>query len=121
MATILLVEDDAPLLGLVAEMLRSKGYAVLSAPGGNEALAVADAHGAPVHLLVSDIVMPEMSGHELARRMQTRQPQCRVLFLTGYPRSHTDEPGAGTARGPTLLKPFAAETLTQMVGDILGA
>jgi two-component system cell cycle sensor histidine kinase/response regulator CckA len=80
---ILVVDDDPHVLRFVDRVLRGAGYATHTAPGGPDALRIADSAG-PFDLLLTDVRMPEMTGDELARRMRMRQPDVRVLYLTGF-------------------------------------
>jgi CheY-like chemotaxis protein len=83
--TLLLVEDDAPVRTLLTAVLRRHGYNVLEAPGPREAVLVAARHMGTLDLLVSDVVMPEMSGPEMVALMKNVRPEPRVLYLSGYP------------------------------------
>ena len=119
--TILLVEDDEALRELVAEALVDAGYAVLSAPGGLEALQQVQQYSGPIHMTLVDVVMPGMNGRELAQRLNYFRPGLRVLYMSGY----TDD--VITARGllepGTLLlhKPFGNAALLQHVRSALAA
>jgi PAS domain S-box-containing protein len=111
--TILLTEDEDAVREIVAETLRDRGYTVLEARHGREALELAEARQGPIDLLLTDIVMPRMGGPELWARIRERFPETRVLFLSG----HT---GAAPAPGPVLLrKPFSPEDLVVKVREIL--
>ena len=81
--TILLVEDEAEVRNLIAEILRGNGYTVLEARAGDEAWAFADRSGTMIDLLITDVVMPRMSGPELADRVSRRHPELRVLYVSG--------------------------------------
>ena len=117
--TILLVEDEVDVRVVVAEMLRSLGYTVLEASDGDEASTVAGDHTGQIHLLVSDIVMPEMGGRELARRLKAARPDVRVLFVSGYAdESHADPLGQDAA---FLEKPFTSPVLARKVREVLNA
>src|SRR4029078_5186247 len=82
--TVLLVEDDDRVRGLVGSVLRKRGYTVLEASRGDQALALASGHTAPIHLLLSDVVMPGMSGRVVAARVTELRPEVRVLLMSGY-------------------------------------
>jgi CheY-like chemotaxis protein len=115
---ILLVEDEHAVRALARHVLQSQGYTVLEARHAQEALEVHDRHGGPVHLLVSDVMLPHMSGPELARRLSARHPDLRVLFLSGYPRE------ALALEGPPsrfLPKPFRPADLLHTVRELLEA
>jgi two-component system, cell cycle sensor histidine kinase and response regulator CckA len=106
--TILLVEDEAPVRELVRRVLESVGYVVLSAGLPSEAERLLN-ETAEVDLLLTDVVMPEMSGYDLAERVSARHPDMRRLFISGY------APRAQRVKGPLLKKPFAPEQLARAV------
>ena len=110
--TILLVEDEAPVRELVRRVLESAGYVVLAAGLPSEAERLLDETG-KVDLLLTDIVMPEMSGYDLAERVSERRPDVRRLFISGY------TPRVQRVRGPLLKKPFAPEQLARAVRSAL--
>jgi PAS domain S-box-containing protein len=117
--TVLLVEDESGIRELAGEFLRRQGYSVLHAVDGNEALRIAGGHEELIHLLVTDMAMPNLGGKELAQRLRQVRPQIKVLFMSGYP----DHPGLadGDVGGPTTLlqKPFSLDTLAQKVRTLL--
>jgi two-component system, cell cycle sensor histidine kinase and response regulator CckA len=110
--TILVVEDEAAVRNVVVRSLRSRGYEVLEARHGEDALLVAERHNAPIHLVVTDVVMPNMNGTELFHHLRRWYPRMRVLFISGYARSAIPpealEEGTGAA---FLAKPFTIEQL----------
>jgi PAS domain S-box-containing protein len=110
--TILLVEDEAPVRELVRRVLESAGYVVLAAALPSEAERLLD-ETADVDLLLTDIVMPEMSGYDLAERVSARRPDVRRLFISGYAAR------AQRVKGPLLKKPFAPEQLARAVRSAL--
>jgi CheY-like chemotaxis protein len=105
--TILVVEDEAPLRALVRRILVNHGYSVVEANDGEDGLRKSAQHRGPIHLLLTDIVMPQMGGRELADRLARERPQLRVLFMTGY--SEQESPDASLA--PLILKPFSTLSL----------
>ena len=119
--TILLVEDEEAVRAIVSKILQNKGYTVLEAHHGHEALQLCKDHQGPIHLMVTDVVMPDMSGRELAERLISLRPELRVLFMSGYPDKaivHHGVLGAGTA---FLQKPFTLSALECKVRDLLDA
>jgi CheY-like chemotaxis protein len=117
--TLLLVEDDAMVRMLAVEALRLKGYRVLEASDGREALLAAQQHRTTIDLVITDVVMPRMTGRELAERLTSLNPQIRVLFMSGYPGSLVDQHGL-LERGFDLLeKPFTPGTLITRVRQAL--
>jgi PAS domain S-box-containing protein len=117
--TVLLVEDEAIVRDLARAVLQRHGYQVLIAGDGQEALHISAQHPGPIHLLLSDVVMPQLNGPELARRLLRQRPMTRVLFMSGYVGPIHELPE--TAHGPTglLHKPFAPEVLAREVRALL--
>jgi CheY-like chemotaxis protein len=116
--TVLIAEDEAPLREVLRSTLEHAGYRVLDAGSAADALDLCSRHDGPVHLLLSDVVMPAMDGPELARRLRDSRPDLRVLFMSGY----TDERLAGhefSQSAQHLKKPFSPEVLTATVRAVL--
>jgi two-component system, cell cycle sensor histidine kinase and response regulator CckA len=114
--TILVVEDEDPLRALVRRILVTHGYSVLEARDGEDGLRRSGEHQGPIHLLLTDIVMPQMTGRELAQRLGTVRPDIRVLFMTGY----TEHAVVESANGSALLnKPFSTMALLGNVRKLL--
>ena len=111
--TVLLVEDDGAVRGLMADVLRRRGYEVLLAPDGFEAVRIAELHDAPIHLLVTDVVMRDMSGVNVAIALRVRRPDLKVLYVSGYTNdtSVTTESDDHTY----LPKPFTPDALARKV------
>jgi len=117
--TILLVEDEPAVRGLVHEALRLNGYNVLVARHGIEALLTGAKHMGPIHLLLTDVVMPQMSGPEVAEKLTAVRPEIKVLYMSGYP-DHPVFSQSGVKRGTAFLqKPFTPNVLTQKVREVL--
>jgi PAS domain S-box-containing protein len=119
--TILLAEDAAPVRSVAREVLRRHGYRVLSAADGRTALELADTHTGTIDLLITDVIMPEMSGRQLADRLMERLAKLKVLFVSGYTddaivRHGILEPGIAF-----LQKPFSPEALARKVREVLDA
>jgi PAS domain S-box-containing protein len=117
--TVLLVEDEASVRELAARILRQRGYRVLEAPNGAVAIVTAHQHVGPIQLLLTDVVMPDLSGPNLADRLRTVRPDMRTLFMSGY----TDEAVVhhGVLAGVTALlqKPFTPGALAAKVREVL--
>ncbi len=113
---ILLVEDQARLRAAIAAVLEELGYRVLAAPSPEDAIAIVGAGADPIDMLLTDVVMPKMSGVELAEKIRALRPAMRVLFMSGYA-----APVAGhtAAAGPILAKPFEARELAARVREVL--
>jgi signal transduction histidine kinase/ligand-binding sensor domain-containing protein/CheY-like chemotaxis protein len=118
-ATILLVEDDAAVRVMTSRILGSNGYQVIEAAGGAEALAILERLDSEPDLLLSDIVMPGMSGYELAERVAVLRPNLRLLFVSGYPGAATENPTPLQAHTPTLPKPFTSAALLAAVREAI--
>jgi signal transduction histidine kinase/ActR/RegA family two-component response regulator len=117
--TVLVAEDDVQLRSLVGRCLQGRGYSVLEACDGAQALAVAAAHNGPMHLLVTDVVMPKLSGMELAERLVESRPGLRVLFMSGYSNEAIARHGELTPGAVFLQKPVAPDALALAVRTIL--
>jgi nitrogen-specific signal transduction histidine kinase/ActR/RegA family two-component response regulator len=113
--TILLAEDEGVVRDLITQMLEQRGYTVLSAGDGIEALDVASEHSGAIDLLVTDVVMPRLSGRELAEHVTRDHPAMRVLYISGYTDDAVLRHGVLEAYTPFLQKPFTAETLARAV------
>jgi len=119
--TILLVEDESPLRHVVCDLLKQLGYQVLEAGSGEEALVLAEKHGAGIDLLLTDVRMPEMEGPELASRLKGQRPELKVVFISGYVGSSLGADGVLPAGTVLLQKPFTmrllADTLRKVLDD----
>ncbi|HEX6984792.1 MAG TPA: ATP-binding protein, partial [Planctomycetaceae bacterium] len=114
--TILVAEDETGVRHFVKDVLGRNGYTVLEAVNGREALDLAARHSGRIHLLITDLVMPEMGGIDLADRMGQLDPSPAVLFMSGY----SDRPLAAGARGALIEKPFTPAALLDRVRQVLG-
>jgi PAS domain S-box-containing protein len=117
--TILLVEDEPAVRGLVHETLRLHGYTVLEARHGIEALLTSTKYVGPIHLLLTDVVMPQMSGPEVAEKLLTVRPGIKVLYMSGYPDHPVFDQGGVNRETGFLAKPFSPHVLAQKVREIL--
>jgi len=119
--TILLVEDEDQVRGLAREILSRHGYRVIEARGATEALAIATQPAGEIDLMVTDMVMPGLSGRELAERLATLQPAMRVMYMSGHAEGGIVHEGVLEEGTPYLQKPFLPEALVKMVRRVLGA
>ena len=119
--TILLAEDLDAVREVVRDLLEAQGYKVLAARHGAEALALAEKHKGPLHLLLTDVVMPEMSGPELAQRLCRLRPEMKILFMSGYTDAAIADEGALGSGANYVQKPVSAEELARKLRDLLGA
>ncbi len=118
--TILLVEDGEVLRALLGEFLRSIGYVVLQSGNGIEALENAEKHEGPIHLLLTDIVMPEMSGFELAKKIRKSMPDIKMIFMTGHAKPF-DTHGMIRINNNLMQKPVSIYALAFKLREVLGA
>ena len=117
--TVLLAEDDGIVRRLAERILRQAGYEVLVAQDGAEALLLSERHRGPIHLLISDVVMPQMNGGELFGHLATSRPETRVLYLSGYTAPSIVQQGLLDGRAEFLQKPFTTEALARKVREVL--
>jgi PAS domain S-box-containing protein len=118
--TILLAEDEPVVRRLAEAQLTELGYRVLVAQDGASALELSDGEDRDIHLLLTDVVMPDMNGRELARRLHDRRPETRVLYMSGYLDTAID-PSSEEIRSQFLAKPFTIATLAATVRSVLDA
>lgn len=117
--TVLVVEDEDMVRDLVCEILRRHGYKVLEARGGEEALLVSDLHHEPIHLLLTDMVMPRMRGNELAERLGPLRPGMKILYMSGYTADVSFQNWNGVKEAAFIQKPFGPAALAAKVREIL--
>jgi len=117
--TILLVEDEDAVRIMISRILRSKGYEVLEARHGQEAIQICGHHLGPVHLMVTDVVMPQMSGRELANQLAPQRPEMKLLYMSGYPDNAIVQHGVLDPGTAFLQKPFTLDALEGKVREIL--
>ena len=118
--TVLLVEDQADVRGLAKEVLAGHGYLVLEAGNGAEALEAAARHPGPIHLLLTDVVMPGMNGGELSSQLVALRPETRVLFMSGYAENVIVHKGILKPDIAYLAKPLSPDELASKVRELLG-
>ena len=119
--TILVAEDEADVRDIAREFLALSGYTVLEARNGADALEIARRHRGPIHLLITDVVMPKVGGHELAAKMAELRPETKVIYMSGYAERAVAPPAGQNEKSILLTKPFTRAALTGAVNQVLQA
>ncbi len=117
--TILVAEDEEEVRKLAVDILRKQGYRILEAPHGGDAFLICEQGKEPVHLLLTDVVMPGLNGPELARRLRYFHPEMKVLFMSGYTDNTIFQQGVLDHGMFFLQKPFTVEGLVGKVREVL--
>jgi hypothetical protein len=117
--TVLVVEDEQAVRDLTVRILQQLGYTILAASGGAEALEICQTHAGHIDLLLTDVVMPNMSGRQLADHIQASRPRTKVLFLSGYTENTVVHHGVLDAGVDFLPKPFSRENLSKKLREVL--
>jgi two-component system, cell cycle sensor histidine kinase and response regulator CckA len=117
--TILLVEDEESVRKMVGKILGGQGYTILEAAHGDEAIRVCGNHKGPIHLLMTDVIMPRMSGRELAETLRPLRKEMKVLYMSGYPDNTIVHHGVLEPGTAFLQKPFSLRALEQKVREVL--
>jgi two-component system, cell cycle sensor histidine kinase and response regulator CckA len=117
--TLLIVENEAAIRNLLQVALQRNGYTVLAAESAREALALVRSHTGAIHLLITDVVMPDMDGPELVGHLSTIRPETRTLFMSGYMDDTLGDRGILSTNANFIQKPFSPRTIAQRVREIL--
>jgi PAS domain S-box-containing protein len=117
--TVLLVEDEENLRRLARQALANQGYSVIDAPDGAAAIQISQEHKGPIHLLLTDVIMPGMNGRELANKISPTRPEMRVLYMSGYTENHIGHNGTLDQGISLLQKPFTLPALKAKVREML--
>jgi CheY-like chemotaxis protein len=119
--TILLIEDEAIVRDLVRQVLQAMGYTVLEAANGEQALQLSEAHRDLIHLLLADVVLPGLSGPEVAEQLTTTRPDIQVIYMSGYAQETINRYGGAERQCVFLQKPFTPTVLLASVREVLDA
>jgi two-component system, cell cycle sensor histidine kinase and response regulator CckA len=119
--TLLLAEDEDAVRQSIREFLVLNGYIVLEAKNGTEALALAKSYEGTIHLMITDVVMPQKNGSQLAAELASARPGMRVLFVSGYAEATVLRHGAIDVATRFLQKPFSLKALTRKIREVLDA
>ena len=119
--TVLVVEDEVTIRKLVRNILEANGYSVLEATSGVEALLICSAHEGPIHLVLTDVVMPQMSGPELALQWAERRPETKIIYMSGYTNNAIGNHGLLDGNLAFIEKPFTPRALEEKVREVLDA
>ena len=117
--TIMVVDDEKMIRTLLKQSLKGYGYTVLTAHDGEDALRTAERHEGPIDLMVTDIVMPQMSGYELAERLAPLRPETSVLYMSGYDTNMAADQDDHDQENHFLPKPFLPKDLASNIRQIL--
>ena len=115
------MEDEPEVKAIISRVLTGQGYHVLEARDGGHALGLAATHPSPIHLLLTDVIMPRMSGRDLADRFAKIRPDARILFVSGYTDDTILHLSVLEAKVQFLQKPFSPSSLAQKVRSVLDA
>ncbi|MFW6138545.1 MAG: response regulator [Spirochaetota bacterium] len=117
--SILVVEDEEIVRTMISTILENFGYEVIGADSGKQAIDIYKNHHKPIHLLITDVVMPGMNGRLLAEKLMHRNPELKVLYISGYTEDAIIHHGVLDRETPFLKKPFDPGTLARKVREIL--
>jgi CheY-like chemotaxis protein len=117
--TVLVVEDEEEVRKLTVLVLKRQGYKILEAAQGGGALLICEKHDGPIHLMVTDVVMPGMSGHDLAKRVESLHPEMKVLYMSGYTDDAIVHHGVLEPGTNFIQKPFTPDSLARKVREVL--
>jgi DNA-binding response OmpR family regulator len=118
-ATVLVVDDESHIAEVIQDILEARGYRVLATSASERALAMLDEDPGPIHLLLTDVMMPNHSGFEVAERVQSRWPEAKVIFMSGHTREVLPEDSL-PSNARVLVKPISLEALLSAVSTALG-
>ena len=114
-----MVEDEAGVRELAGQFLKAHGYTVLEAADGVAALEIAARHEGTIHLVLTDMIMPRMSGAELVKRLKEIRPDVKAVYMTGYSEYATPESETSSNQESILQKPFSSTSLANLIREVL--
>jgi two-component system, cell cycle sensor histidine kinase and response regulator CckA len=117
--TVLLVDDDSSVRRLAGDILHRSGYTVLEAQDAVEALRLSERHAGPIHIVMTDVIMPSMSGHHLVEQLTLLRPKTRCLYMSGHVHDALESAGEPADSSGFLQKPFSPAVLTRKVREVL--
>jgi two-component system, cell cycle sensor histidine kinase and response regulator CckA len=117
--TVLLVEDEASVRAFLRRALQRGGYSVLEASNAGEALLLCEQHGGPIELMITDVIMPRMTGPQLAARLRATRNEMRIVHISGYSEERLDAPGVASAHDGFIAKPMSVDVLLGTVRRVL--
>ncbi len=117
--TVLIVEDDGSLRNLTRKILERYGYSILKAENGEDALRISEEQDGSIDLMITDVVMPKMSGREVAERLQSLRPEIKVIYMSGYTDNAIVHHGVLASGLNFIEKPFTPEDLARKVREVL--
>lgn len=120
MQTVLLVEDQPEVRGVLAKMLRRLGFTVLTAADGDQAVAVSQSHAGAIHLMLTDVIMPGMSATELSRQIGAERLGLRTIYMSGYPEDMLHQRLSNGDVSTVLVKPFDQSQLGDAIERLIG-
>lgn len=119
METILIVDDEPDIRALARDTLEGKGYTVLEAGNGADALLAAGLYPEPIHLVLTDVIMPTLSGPDMAEDLKAVRPDTKVVFMSGYTTEVMGQYGVMRSGAPFLAKPFSPDALVRKLREVL--
>ena len=117
--TILVVEDNHEVRKVTGRILRMQGYRVLEASNGGDSFSISKQHEGPIHLMITDVVMPEMNGPQLAKHLISQHPEMKVLYMSGYVKNFISHQGILGKEMNYIQKPFTVDELVKKVRGVL--
>ncbi len=119
METILIVDDEPEIRALARDILEANGYTALEAGDGEDALIVAEHYAGPIHMVLTDVVMPNLSGPDMAEKVKSLRHDAKVVFMSGYTSDVIGQYGVLRSGAPFVAKPFSPDGLARKLREVL--